>query len=528
MKTDQLVSLYLTLNFLIVANYFVLRWYRFEISARGRLKIHYLSLCALIAMVPLLFFIPNRPVFEPAARVWSAQSMREFSQSLQSKSAVFSVPVFPATRVESADAWGLALRWTVFLGLLLGLSKLFLDIRKLFRIRRESHVFKRLFGVTIAVHDSIAVPLSYRIFTEMHTEMHVVIPLRLIGKSREMRLALAHEIQHHRQGDTAWVYILSLMRLLFAINPVAYLWSRTVSELQEFACDEALLDHGVDSLAYASCLIEVAQTAALRNQVPACATGMAFLQERKLLKRRIEYMFKHKRKLPRSKEWLLGALVLVAMTGTAAVSRGLVQDRRISMEDARQLVSQAKSSLGFPVMVNELVLAELNRFVGTPDGRAYIREATQEMEKHRSLVQGKIDTYKVPIELMAVPIVESKYRNLRQDANSGHGAGLWMFIKSTARHYGLRVNSTVDERLDIALETDAAMRYLKGNYLTFNDWLLALMAYNVGESRVEESIRTYGTRDAWELVRNGVENDSRYLAKVMAAVLIMNNPALLK
>jgi membrane-bound lytic murein transglycosylase D len=99
-----------------------------------------------------------------------------------------------------------------------------------------------------------------------------------------------------------------------------------------------------------------------------------------------------------------------------------------------------------------------------------------------------------------------------------------MFIAPTARNYGLRVDSQADERLNPARLTDAAMRYLKSNNLMFRDWLLAILAYNAGERAVSQAIHATGSRDAWTLVRRGYESDKDYLAKVMAAVLIMKNP----
>jgi len=99
-----------------------------------------------------------------------------------------------------------------------------------------------------------------------------------------------------------------------------------------------------------------------------------------------------------------------------------------------------------------------------------------------------------------------------------------MFIKSTARNYGLQVDDQVDERLNVDLLTDAAMRYLQSNYLRFKDWHLSALSYNIGENAVQEAIRRSGSKDAWVLIRNGYENDRNYLPKLMAAILIMKNP----
>lgn len=220
----------------------------------------------------------------------------------------------------------------------------------------------------------------------------------------------------------------------------------------------------------------------------------------------------------------LAAVTFAGLLLASIASHGLVQDRRVTLKEAQRMAARAQSDTEFPVVVNDLVLKELNRYLGTPGGREYMRKALRSFEQYQSMIEEKVAEYRLPKELMAIPIMESGYQNLPQADQKGWGAGLWMFIESTARIYGLRVDEKVDERLNPQLETDAAMRYLKSNWLMFKDWQLAVLAYNTGERAIQEGIRKYGTRDAWALTRNGVENDGRYLAKVMAAVLIFKNP----
>ena len=86
------------------------------------------------------------------------------------------------------------------------------------------------------------------------------------------------------------------------------------------------------------------------------------------------------------------------------------------------------------------------------------------------------------------------------------------------------MNNKVDDRLDVALLTDAAMRYLQANNLRFNDWHLSALAFNYGEGNVQKGMEATGSRDAWTLIRNGHEGDKDYLPKLMAAILIMKNP----
>ena len=106
--------------------------------------------------------------------------------------------------------------------------------------------------------------------------------------------------------------------------------------------------------------------------------------------------------------------------------------------------------------------------------------------------------YNVPLELKYLPIVESA---LKPKAYSRAGAaGMWQFIYSTGRTYGLQVNSLVDDRYDIAKASDAAARHLRDLYDMFGDWSLAISAYNCGPGNVTKAItRSGGKRDFWDI-----------------------------
>lgn len=226
----------------------------------------------------------------------------------------------------------------------------------------------------------------------------------------------------------------------------------------------------------------------------------------------------------------IGASVVVLLTlimgVTAFASKAWVQDRRVSMMDANAMAARTRSSSEFPIVVNDLVLKQLNRYIGTPEGREFIRNALAQMENYKSLVGAYLQKYDVPEEIMALPIVESGYMNLsEQEAGTpGRAAGIWQFIPSTAHAYNLRVPPAKDDRVNVELETDAAMRYLKSNQLRFKDWQLSVLAYNMGEDAVQKGIDATGSRDAWTLIRNGYEGDKDYLAKAVAAMIIKENP----
>lgn len=110
-----------------------------------------------------------------------------------------------------------------------------------------------------------------------------------------------------------------------------------------------------------------------------------------------------------------------------------------------------------------------------------------------------LDRHGMPLELKYLSVVESA---LNPHAVSRVGAtGLWQFMLSTGRMYGLQVNSFVDERKDPYRATEAALRYLKAAHEEFGDWLLAIASYNCGPGNVRKAIhRSGGKRSFWEIM----------------------------
>ena len=113
------------------------------------------------------------------------------------------------------------------------------------------------------------------------------------------------------------------------------------------------------------------------------------------------------------------------------------------------------------------------------------------------LIEDELLKENLPVELRALPIIESA---LSTTAVSRAGAvGLWQFMPSTGKSYGLEVNSLVDERRDPVRATQAACRYLKDLYGIYNDWTLAIAAYNCGPGNVNKAIARSGGKTFWEI-----------------------------
>ncbi len=127
--------------------------------------------------------------------------------------------------------------------------------------------------------------------------------------------------------------------------------------------------------------------------------------------------------------------------------------------------------------------------------------------------------YGLPLELKYLAVIES---NLNPTARSRAGAlGMWQFIYTTARSYGLKINSFVDERMDVEKSVDAAARYLKDAYDVFGDWNLAICSYNCGPGNVQKAIRRSGSRAFWDLYHYLPRETRGYVPAMVGAMYAM-------
>jgi membrane-bound lytic murein transglycosylase D len=165
------------------------------------------------------------------------------------------------------------------------------------------------------------------------------------------------------------------------------------------------------------------------------------------------------------------------------------------------------------------------RFFSTSSqGRSLMVAWLRRASGYSELFRETLDKYRLPEQLMAVAFVES---GLNPSAVSPVGAtGLWQFMPETARAYDLQVLDEVDERRDPTLSTDAAARHLRDLYLEFEDWPLALAAYNAGVSRVRDAISRTGSDDFWAIARSpdGLPLETvSYVPKVFAVAKLLGD-----
>lgn len=132
-----------------------------------------------------------------------------------------------------------------------------------------------------------------------------------------------------------------------------------------------------------------------------------------------------------------------------------------------------------------------------------------------------LESYQLPLELKYLPVIESA---LNPQATSRAGAvGLWQIMLATGKNYGLEINSLVDERRDPIKSSYAAARYLSDLYGIYNDWPLAIAAYNCGPGNVNKAIkRAGGSKDYWEIYPYLPKETRGYVPAFIAANYVMN------
>ncbi len=169
---------------------------------------------------------------------------------------------------------------------------------------------------------------------------------------------------------------------------------------------------------------------------------------------------------------------------------------------------------------NEFVLAFIDYFA--LKNRDYIKEIIEKKERYFPLFSERLAYYNMPDELKYLAIVESGLRP--QAISHASAVGLWQFIPSTGRIYGLSNNWYIDERMDPYEATDAACRHLTDLNRMFNSWELALAAYNCGPGNVRKAIRRSGYKKKfWEVYRYLPRETRSYVPQFVAIAYLLNH-----
>ena len=138
------------------------------------------------------------------------------------------------------------------------------------------------------------------------------------------------------------------------------------------------------------------------------------------------------------------------------------------------------------------------------------------------MIEDVFDSYGLPAELKYMAVIESAINPGVVNRRSG-ATGLWQFMYSTGRMYGLTINSVVDERRDPLKATHAAARYIKDLYQIYNDWILVIAAYNCGPGNVNKAIKRSGNKkDYWGIYYKLPRETRGYIPQYIAAAYAVN------
>src|SRR6202453_660970 len=176
-----------------------------------------------------------------------------------------------------------------------------------------------------------------------------------------------------------------------------------------------------------------------------------------------------------------------------------------------------------PLVMTDQVAGYINYFSNR--GRGTLEHALARSGRYEDMIHRVLREQGVPQELIYLAQAESGFHPL---AVSRAGArGMWQFMGSRAKGYGLERNWWVDDRQDPEKATRAAAHHLKDLYNEFGDWYLAMAAYNSGPGTVQSAVKRTGYADFWELYRRNVlPKETRNSVPTIVAVTIMaKNPA---
>ena len=176
-----------------------------------------------------------------------------------------------------------------------------------------------------------------------------------------------------------------------------------------------------------------------------------------------------------------------------------------------------------PLMMTDQVAGYISYFSWR--GRAVLENALARSGRYDAMIRRVLHEEGVPQDLIYLAQAESGFHPL---ALSRVGArGIWQFMASRARGYGLQRDWWVDDRQDPEKSTRAAARHLKDLYHQFGDWYLAMAAYNSGPGTVQSAVKRTGYADFWELYRRNVlpKETRNYVPIIVAVTIMAKNPA---
>lgn len=217
-----------------------------------------------------------------------------------------------------------------------------------------------------------------------------------------------------------------------------------------------------------------------------------------------------------------------------------IQPSPIIPEKPEKLIGSKEETLGregdaviredagpkIPMVLNKRVRWFINYFKG-PHRKNFERYLIRS-GRYSELIRKILREEGVPEDLFYIAMIESGFNPWAH--SKAHAVGIWQFMGATAKRYGLKIGSHIDERRDPEKSTRAAARYFKDLHRVFRSWDLAQAGYNAGEGRVRRGLRRLNRlkrkKDFWSLAKaRYISRETRnFVPKFIAAAIIGSNP----
>lgn len=280
--------------------------------ARPRGAVRALRLTVLLALA-----LPCALVLLPSALPIRVQALVVAAGADAQATLAQAVPALLRKTGGGGLPWLLLAEAAILLGVAFALWRGSGYVRLVLRVRQRP-LIRRIGRVELRLGEEGSVPASVR----LPGRAVVLLPEPLLLLPPDLRIALAHELEHHRRGDAAWALADTLLRALFFWNPALHLLSRLADGWQELACDDAVISfRRVSPGAYAACLVRSAERA-LRPHLSPATVGMAAHGSTNLRKR-VDRMFTNRSEKSWPVKLATGAAVLcLGATALAAAGSG--------------------------------------------------------------------------------------------------------------------------------------------------------------------------------------------------------------
>jgi membrane-bound lytic murein transglycosylase D len=196
------------------------------------------------------------------------------------------------------------------------------------------------------------------------------------------------------------------------------------------------------------------------------------------------------------------------------------EEKQVSPDKVAELEEEIQNSLDFKFRPNPLIQQFINFYQGR--GRGTMETGLRRSGQFTSMARKIFREEGVPEDIVWLGQVESAWRPTARSWAAA--SGLWQFIPSTGSRFGLRQTAWVDERNSFEKATRASAKYLKWLHSRYNNWELAIGAYNTGEGNVDRAIQRAGVADFWAIYPYIANETRNYVPNILAVILIAKNP----